>query len=580
MVDAPASSPQPAAYTVARDPVLLLPVAAAVGLLTTWAALAGGSGHGRAAINLAVAWSYAVAAIVAATRPSLRRSGVLMMLAGASLLVADLQLAGRPLAWTTGWLLSSLAGAFVVHLVLSYPQGRIWSAWARITVVGAYLLAVAAPIATGLYLPEGRNLLLVESDRARAETISRVVGALSLVVAIAFVALIVARLIELRGAARRLVLPVLAGALLATPIFAVRSAAAADGRFSISSRLELADTASSMLIPAGFFAGMLWMRLRRSGASKLVVELREGGSETLRDRLAQALGDPTLEIGYWVSQSQGYVDLAGRPFDLPSRGRRAVTHVEAGGAPVAILVHDPALLDDRDLVESVRATAGLVLENERLAAEVRLQLAEVRASRARIVAAADDERRRLERDLHDGAQQRLVGLALKIGLARARTGSATAAADALAAAQDDLEQALAELREFARGVHPSVLREDGLDAAVEALARRASIPVEVVGELGERLPDTAELAAYFFVSEALANVAKHAHASRATVELRRFNGGLMVSVSDDGIGGADVRAGSGLAGLSDRLAALDGKVTVESAPHAGTTLTAMIPCAP
>jgi signal transduction histidine kinase len=250
--------------------------------------------------------------------------------------------------------------------------------------------------------------------------------------------------------------------------------------------------------------------------------------------------------------------------------------VLSGGAPVAALIHDPALLEERDLVESVRATAGLVLENERLAAEVRAQLEEVRASRARIVTAADEERRRLERDLHDGAQQRLVALSLKLALAQAEADPAAVAT--LDHAREDVEQALGELREFARGVHPSVLREDGLDSALDTLARRAPVPVEVVGTARGRLPDPVELGAYFFVSEGLTNVAKHARATHATVTIMREQGKLSLTVADDGIGGANGSRGSGLGGLADRLAALDGTLTVHSEPGAGTKLVATIPC--
>ena len=203
---------------------------------------------------------------------------------------------------------------------------------------------------------------------------------------------------------------------------------------------------------------------------------------------------------------------------FPRAGDRAVTSVTAGGEAVAVLIHDPALLDEPALVESVRATAGLVLENERLAAEVRSQLAEVRASRGRIVAAADAERRRIERNLHDGAQQRLVTLSLGLGLEASRADAGTA--DALLRAQDEVEQAIAELRELARGIHPTLLRDEGLQAAVEALARRVPLPVSVHGAVRERLPDPVELAAYFVVSEALTNVVKHASASRASVAAR------------------------------------------------------------
>ena len=217
-----------------------------------------------------------------------------------------------------------------------------------------------------------------------------------------------------------------------------------------------------------------------------------------------------------------------------------------------------------------------MLENERLAAEVRSQLAEVRASRGRIVAAADGERLRIERNLHDGAQQRLVTLSVALGLEASR--AEPAAAGALSRAQDEVEQAIAELRELARGIHPTLLRDEGLQAAVEALARRAPLPVTVQGTLTDRLPDPAELAAYFVVSEALTNVVKHATATQASVLLEREPGLLRVTVADDGAGGARMTAGSGLAGLRDRLDALDATLAIESPPGQGTTIRAELPC--
>ena len=224
--------------------------------------------------------------------------------------------------------------------------------------------------------------------------------------------------------------------------------------------LETIGRGVALLVPLGVVAGIVWSRLRRSEASDLVVELRTEGATSLRERLARVLGDPTLEVAYRLDDGR-YVDAAGRPLELPQGPDRAITLVTARGEEVAALVHDPALLDEPALVESVRATAGLVLENERLAAEVRAQLAEVRASRARIVAATDAERRRIERNLHDGAQQRLVTLSLTLGLAASRGDAADS--DVLSRAQDEVEEAIAELRELARGIHPTLLREEGLE---------------------------------------------------------------------------------------------------------------------
>src|SRR5580765_7947659 len=341
-------------------------------------------------------------------------------------------------------------------------------------------------------------------------------------------------------------------------------------------RVETIARAIVVCLPIGVVVGILWSRLRRPEASELVVELQAQTPATMGERLAGALGDPTLEIAYRLADGQ-YVDASGRAVELPSDPGRAVTAITAGGKEVAVLVHDPALLDEPALVESVRATAALVLEIERLAAEVRSQLAEVRASRERIVSAADAERRRIERNLHDGAQQRLVTLSVALGLEASRADSA-ATTDVLSRAQDEVEQAITELRDLARGIHPTLLRDEGLQIAVEALARRASIPVTVHGAVHDRLPDSIELAAYFVVSEALTNVTKHASPTEASVTLVRESGVLRVTITDDGVGGAQIATGSGLAGLRDRLDALDATLAIDSRPTQGTTVRAELPC--
>ena len=257
---------------------------------------------------------------------------------------------------------------------------------------------------------------------------------------------------------------------------------------------------------------------------------------------------------------------------------RAVTVLEHDGQRLAALVHDPALLEEPELLEAVGAAACLALENARLQAELRAQLAEVRASRARIVAAGDAERRRLERDLHDGAQQRLLGIRLALQLARGRLADGGASVDELLAEADaEVVDALTELRALARGIHPAILTEEGLAPALAALARRAPVPIEV-SVCRERLPAPLEATAYFVAAEALANVVKHAHASSASIEVARIDGRLAVAVADDGEGGADP-GGAGLRGLRDRVEALDGRLEVESSAEGGTRVSAAIPCA-
>jgi signal transduction histidine kinase len=253
--------------------------------------------------------------------------------------------------------------------------------------------------------------------------------------------------------------------------------------------------------------------------------------------------------------------------------------VELEGRRVGAILHDRSLCEDPEAMGSLATAAALAVGHERLEAQLRARVEQLRTSRARIVEAGTAERRRLERDLHDGAQQRLVSLSLTLRLAQARVAvDPVAAGELMAGAQEELTLALAELRELARGIHPAVLSDRGLDAALEALAQRSPVPVAFAATPGEdRLPEAVEAAAYFVVAEALTNVVKYADASQATISVTRQNGTAVVEVSDDGVGGADPRLGTGLRGLADRVAALDGSLAVKSEPGHGTHLRAEIP---
>jgi DNA-binding NarL/FixJ family response regulator/signal transduction histidine kinase len=302
-------------------------------------------------------------------------------------------------------------------------------------------------------------------------------------------------------------------------------------------------------VPLAFLFGLLRQRLGQSAVGELVVELgaTPAGPE-LQGALRRALRDPSLEVAYWLPDSGSYVDATGRPFVLPPEGARvATTTVEHGGQRVAALVHDPSLRDDPDLVRAVGAAAGLALSNARLQAELRARLEELRESRSRIVAAGDAERRRLERNLHDGAQQRLLSVALGLRLAQARLAAHPEEAALLARSRQELEQSLQELRELAHGLHPAVLSDHGLAVALEAVAARSPVPVKLFVDLDGRLPDRVEAAAYFLVAEALANVAKHARASKATVQVACQAGWVLVEVRDDGVGNADPSGQGGAA---------------------------------
>jgi len=253
----------------------------------------------------------------------------------------------------------------------------------------------------------------------------------------------------------------------------------------------------------------------------------------------------------------------------------------ANGAPLAVLVHDRELLDQRPLLDAVVAAARMSLENARLQAALTAQLEEVRASRARIVQAGLKERRKVERDLHDGAQQRLLALSLTIAMISDQLAASPSPDPNLCRLADvactEVSAAIAELRELARGIHPAVLTNEGLTAAVETLAALAPLPV-ITKISGDRYPPPVESTAYFVVSEALANVARHAKASRVEVTTCRDGASLTVEICDNGIGGAPAHGGTGLTGLADRVAAFGGRLTITSPPGGGTTIRASLPC--
>jgi signal transduction histidine kinase len=377
--------------------------------------------------------------------------------------------------------------------------------------------------------------------------------------------------------------PVLAGGLVFVGASVTQSVADEIGvHGQAMDAIGFAHTLTLYVVPVGFLAGLLRVRMARSLIADLVVELGETPEPVeLRRALVTALGDRTLEVLLWSAESGAFVDASGAHVDSVEAvaGGRAVTMLEREGAPLAAILHDPALLEDPGLVASVAAAVRLAVENDRLQAEVEEQLAEVRASRARIVEATDAERRRIERNIHDGAQQRLVALSLALGRARAQAGAGTSPdlEATLAEASEEVRSALAELRELARGIHPAVLTQAGLEPAVRSLVDRAPVPTELRLDLPSRLPDAVEAAAYFVVSEALTNAGKHAHAGSACVALAIVGGDLVVEVSDNGCGGADPGRGSGLRGLGDRVEAIGGRFETTSPSGGGTTIRATLP---
>jgi signal transduction histidine kinase len=427
--------------------------------------------------------------------------------------------------------------------------------------------------------------LLIEDRAVAAPTGADQVLYAFIVVAIAAASVVMAqRWHAATPAGRRRSAPALWGATAILAVLVIHRLSVMLGAPEpVSTPFYWAVTCVLVLWPVGLVVGLARAHMDRSAVADLVVEF-DGPLPPgrMRGALARALHDPSVEVAYWLPERDVFVDESGVPVNAPSEdGGRAVTMLERDGEPIAALIHDPILADQPGLVSAVAAAAGLAIENERLHAQARAHLIEINASRTRIVAASGAERRRVERNLHDGAQQRMLNLMLALRLAKVRLDANrdSEAAQAIDAAMTELTQALTELRELARGIHPAVLTQSGLGPAVRALAQRSSVPVRITDDLRElRFADAVEETAYFIVSEALANVTKHAHASQAIVGLHQLDDTVIVDITDDGVGGASVRDGDGLRGLQDRVDAYSGLLHIDSPAGGGTRITATLPC--
>ena len=536
---------------------------------------------------LLVAGSFLATGFLAWTRRPANTMGSLMVALALSLLMSVFAEPVWPLIMPLGLLNFTLASTLLGYLILAYPSGELRSKANRVLIVlTALLLGGPRFIRLLAQDPAGQgqgfdNPYLLIHDPAIVQAMAKLPYYLDIGVLVAFLVFVASRWIGASGPTRRSLAPVLVPTMgLLLILVADAITVVTDVPASVREFFDRAQLFARAAIPIGFVIGLLRTQMARSAIADLVVEL--GTTPTparLRQVLANALGDPTLVVGYWAPASSRYTDAEGAPVNLPADDSgRAVTMLERDGAPQVAIIHDPALLEDPGLVASVASALRLAVENDRLQAEVETQLDEVRASRARIVEAGDAERKRVERDLHDGAQQRLVSLTLALRLARSRLGDDgdDGVRLSLDQASAEAKAALSELRELARGIHPQILTGSGLGPAIQSLADRSPVKVSVEVDEGRYSP-VVEATAYFAVSEALANVAKYASASHVYVGLSWKDDSLTVEVADDGLGGADPGAGSGLRGLGDRLAAVDGTLEVISPRGGGTRLMAHIP---
>jgi signal transduction histidine kinase len=479
-------------------------------------------------------------------------------------------------AFTAGLCLHAACAPLVGHAVLAYPGGRLRSHMERGAVVAAYVGGVFVlgtlpalafdPLAPCTQCP---NNLLAVSDRNGLWTDLNQAGLyLGLASALALAALAIWRFVGASISARAVFA---AGAAYLGLVAAWFSSSLDRGELasgSLERRLWLAQAGALVVLAVAVAWSWVRSRRARSAVAQLVVDLAQSSPPGgLREVLAATVGDPKLVLAYPLDAAGRLVDAKGRLVALDQSQEQ--TRLIRDGSVVAVLAHSPGLLDDEQLVDEVAAASRLALENERLQAEVRARLEELRASRARIIEAGDAERKRLERDLHDGAQQRLVALSLSVRLARTElaTGADPEAVSLLDEAGAELRGAIAELRELAHGIFPAVLADDGLAAAVEALAEDGRVRMQIRGVVEGRFAPAVETAAYTVVAEAA-----RATTIGVVVEAKRSGDALLLDVETHDDLGLDLVA------LQDRVGALDGRLTVERRGDGNVTLRAVLPC--
>jgi signal transduction histidine kinase len=522
----------------------------ALGLTAEWVGFGWGDPR-RWIPDLAVGWTLIGCGLVAARRRPESRTGPLMAATGFTWFVGNFSDVGAAaVAWAAAHLVYLHRGP-LVQLVLTYPSGRPSSRPARAAVAVGYAAALITPI----WRSEGATILL---------------AALLLGVCARDYVGAVGRARRMRRAASQAVAclsVVLAGTAVARLLLPAGQ---------VSGLSLLIYEATLCVLAPWLLAGLLLAPWDRAAVTDLVVELGETRTGTLRGALSRALGDPSLEIGYWLPDAGAFVDAEGRMLQLPDPGSgRSVTVVEREDRPVAVLLHDPAVLADPGLLEAVASAAQLAASHARLQAEVQARVVELEASRRRVLAARDDQRRGLEHRLREGAERRLGQLADTLRRSRG-SASGTQTKEQIARAEVQLASTLEELRRLAHGLHPRELSEHGLQGALAALAKDLPIPVRVT-VAGDQVPSSVAVVAYFVCAEALANVAKHAAASRVAVSVTARDGRVGVEIEDDGVGGADLGRGSGLRGLADRVETVGGTLQVASVPGQGTRLAAEIP---
>lgn len=522
---------------------------------------------------------YLISGAIAWWRRPASRLGPLMIATAFVMALTALQWSSVPILLSLGHLLDMLPSAMFLHVFLAYPSGRLEGRPRRIVVLAGYFVAGILQLVKVLLGINPDSLFAVTENPAAAARIEQFQLIAMSVLLLTGAVLLLRR--PIASQTRRRPAALLVDTFgLALIMLAVLFIAGLRGWSHVETVRHITFAALG-LAPIAFLLGLLDARLARTDVGGLLLELRADPTKDLREPLARALHDPSLRLAYWLPQYGSWADAEGHAVTLAGPGdERATRVIHRDGEPVVAFEFDRSLEDERELLDAVAAAAGIALENSRLQAELRARLRELQGSRARVLDAGQKERQRLERNLHDGAQQRLVALALELGMlaGSSATETETETRARLLRAKREISASLDELRDVARGIHPAVLTGHGLAVALESLAAQGAVPVTLDVEVGGRLPERVEVAAYYVVSESLTNIGKHAHATTASVRVTRSAGAVVVEVIDDGLGGADTERGTGLRGLADRVEAVGGRLRVWSPVGGGTRLEAEIPC--
>lgn len=563
------------------------PAAAGVmvlGLATGWAAsastLPGAPSTAVVRADVAAGWSFVVVGAALWTRYRSKLIGGLAIAVGLGIFLPDIRWFEGSVPWTLGSMLTDVHLVLLAWLVLAFADGRLDRAErGYVAFLSAYFVVLAV---VGHLFEDPRpgcqecpaSFMLIRPDAELNDLIWGVGQVGNLILVGVLVALIIRKRNSSSQAARRALSPVIwalwpiALALVLAFLEPLVGFGESGGKAVL-----MIERLALIAFPAALVVGIVRSRLDQARVGDLALALEDAITSTeLEARIGEAMGDPTARLVFLSERGDGLIDTRGRTIHVGADRSQAV--IRAGdGTDIGAIVYDPAV--DETLAASVSAAATLAVRNEGLRAELRRHLLEVERSRERIAEAAMDERRRIERDLHDGAQQGLLALGARLGSIRGKADGEMGRL--LDEAIEDLRSTVDSLRDLARGVHPPILTDRGLAPAIETLAERSPVPVHVDVE-PDRFRPAVEAAAYFLVAEALTNAARHARATSVRIAAFCMDGWLHVEVSDDGDGGAEMNGGTGLQGLQDRVEAVGGQMQVSSPLGEGTTLRAKLPC--